>query len=242
LPLRGGASTQTKAYVRGIFLSISGFISPFASLSITSDGDVLRSATADANGRFDIGQIPVWLDFSHFCIDAIDSKRLGESYSCFSFVPTKKDIVMKDILLPPTIGAASTDVTEGSDVYIFGYTMPNATVTIHFNNESFVITADSTGYYRYLLKAIKKGSYTLVADATYNGLVSAMSIKPVIVKVITFVQQTIKIVSSNWLPILISTVVVVLLITFIIYKWHNQLLYLFGLKSNKLHHAWMVGY
>ena len=150
---------------------------------------------------------------------------------------------MSGILLPPTIGISKKEVTQGGDVLVFGYTMPNAVVTIHLNEfQTFTVTADSEGYYSYILKDITVGTYQLIAGAVYEGKTSVPSLKPVVLKAIAMTEQTFQTFERNWMAIafFIGVVLLVTAISFI--KWHRQILRHFGLRIGDLHHAWFVGY
>lgn len=236
-------ATRIKAQVNGRLLTISGFIAPYASVGLSSGGRTLRTTVADATGKFRIENVLVWKDFKDFCLDSVDWKRLGESYSCFTVPQTLQNIVFSDILLPPTIGISSKEITQGHDVMIFGFTMPNAVVTIHLNEfETLTVTADSEGYYSYVLKDVKVGTYQLIAGAVYQGKTSVPSLKPVILKAIALTARAIKTVERNWVIIALLTGVVLLITTISFIKWRKQILKRFGIRYGELHHAWFVGY
>ena len=80
----GTASTQVEGTVGQFFLNLYGFISPFASVVLSSNGSYITGVTADAQGNFSFTQILINKGFSNFCLDAIDFKRVGESYTCFN--------------------------------------------------------------------------------------------------------------------------------------------------------------
>ncbi|MBI2075036.1 MAG: hypothetical protein HYT83_04340, partial [Candidatus Levybacteria bacterium] len=124
-------STEVTASVGELYLSISGFISPYASVVLTmQDGTFLRASVADEKGNFYISQVLIKRGFSGFCLTAIDFKRLGESTTCIKFPPASANIIMNNIFLPPTLGLSRTEIAEGSTAIAFGYTMPNSIVTL----------------------------------------------------------------------------------------------------------------
>lgn len=106
-------STQVFGSIGEFYLNISGFISPFASIVMTSDGVFIRAIVADENDNFSISEVLIKKGFSHFCLDAIDFKRIGKSYTCFSFPPAEADITMTDIFLPPTLGLSREEIANG---------------------------------------------------------------------------------------------------------------------------------
>jgi len=71
-------------------------------------------------------------------------------------------------LLAANLGLSRKTVTEGGSATAFGYTMPGAKVTLHINGELLTTTADASGYYQFLLKSLKAGTYSLYATANYQ--------------------------------------------------------------------------
>jgi hypothetical protein len=122
VPVLAASKTKLKspgitvsASVGEFYLSVSGYIAPFASLVLTSDGVFYRSTVADKFGNFSLTDIEIKAGFSKFCILAKDFHNLGESYTCFSFPPATGDIIMKDIFLPPTLALERSEITSGSN-------------------------------------------------------------------------------------------------------------------------------
>lgn len=167
------------ATVEGFYLSISGYQSPYASLVITTqNGQFIASTTADSKGYFTISKVLVNDTISGFCLQAVDFKRLGESYSCINISSeVTKDLVYNDIFLPPTIGLSKKQINAGQNAVIFGYTMPNGTVYLTIEDKIITLTADATGYYQYTYENVKAGVYRLSAAGELNGLKSLTPLK-----------------------------------------------------------------
>ena len=250
--------------VGSAYLNVSGYISPFASVVLTSDGVFYRATVADKYGNFSISQILIKEGFSHFCLEAIDIKRIGESYTCFNFPPAKGSVDMKDIFLPPTLGLSRTEIGEGGSVIAAGYTMPWAKVSLHLNNGKLLtVSADGSGYYEFKLENIKAGKYELYSTAQYNDKQSLEPTSRAKLTSLTLWQQLwaniCDIFNKIWrfftslslgplwigIPIIISIIILVLKIwpekfTFI---YNNKLISMLpGRKKKKLHHAWWMGY
>jgi hypothetical protein len=250
--------------VGGFYLNISGYISPYASIVLTSDGIFYRATVADKLGYFFISEILIREGFSHFCLEAIDIKRIGESITCFNFPPAKGKIDMKDIFLPPTLGLSRTEIGEGGSIIASGYTMPGAKVTLHLSNGKFLtVTADNTGYYEFKLENIKAGKYELYSTAEYGDKQSLEPTKKAKLSALTLWEQLWAFISNTFgkiwrflsslslgplwigIPIIISIIILVLKIwpekfTFI---YDNRLVALLpGRKKKKLHHSWWMGY
>lgn len=166
--------TTVNATVAGFYLSITGFQSPNASIIITTqNGLFIASTTADSKGYFTISNTLISDALSGFCFQAVDFKRLGESYACINISsPIIKDLVYKDIFLPPTIGLSKKQINAGQNAIIYGYTMPNGTVFLTIENKIITLTADSNGYYQYIYENVKPGVYRLSATGELNGVKS----------------------------------------------------------------------
>lgn len=206
--------TEVKAQVGQFYLDASGFVSPYASIVATSEGLFLSSTTADSEGNFRIVEILIKRGFSGFCLTAVDFQRLGESNACFSFPPAQGNIVMRDIFLPPTLGLLRSEINVGTIAYAFGYTMPQALVSLHVNSASaqsllgrrgvgqswavskssfsdisgikLLSTARKSGYYEFPIKGLKSGEYKLYTKATYKNKESQTPTKQLKLKMLSF--------------------------------------------------------
>jgi hypothetical protein len=248
----GSLHTAVQASVGQFYLNLSGYISPFASVVLTSNGVFMIGTTADAQGDFTINQVLIKQGFSGFCLDAIDFKRIGESYTCFTIPPATASVTMKDIFLPPTLGLSRTTVNEGGSATAFGYTMPKAEVTLHVNGELLTTYADSTGYYEFALKNLKAGSYSLYATAEYKQKQSLSPTKKLQLTSISKPKQVTNLVNNwweqllrflkNWLwnPLWLVIPIVILIIILIRKLWGRR--FVNPLKKRPLHHSWWMGY
>ncbi|MCL4354854.1 carboxypeptidase-like regulatory domain-containing protein [Patescibacteria group bacterium] len=249
----------------GMYLNLSGYIAPFASIVLTSsDGIFLRSTVADKYGYFYITDVPIKRGFSGFCLDAIDFKRIGESFTCFNIPPAQASVTMKDIFLPPTLGLSRTEIGAGGSVTVFGYSMPGALVKLNFNGKTLTTYADSTGYYEFKLTNVPAGKYDLYATAELDGKQSLDPTRKTQLRALSWWEQIIAFLKSIydkvykffsslklgplWLgiPIIISIIILILRIwpekfTFI---YDSKLLFFIPgrKKKKKLHHSWFIGY
>ena len=244
-------SVQVSGSIGEFYLNISGFISPFASIVMTSDGVFIRATVADENGNFSISEVLIKKGFSHFCLDAIDFKRIGESYTCFSFPPADSDITMTDIFLPPTLGLSREEIAEWSDAFAFGYTMPSADVTLNINGKELFTTADSTGYYQFKLTNLKAGNYTLYASATYHKKHSLSPTKKLNLKSLTWWEELLLFLKGLWKnflrfftslslgPLWLVIPIIILIIILILKTWPERFIFL---GEKHLHHYYLVGF
>lgn len=263
--MHGSLKTSVIATLGDFYLSLSGYISPFASIVLTSDGIFIRATVADQYGNFSISQILIKRGFSHFCLDAIDFRRIGESFTCFSIPPAQGSVIIKDIFLPPTLGLSRTEIAEGSEAVAFGYTMPGAIVTLNIDGKKLTTTADKTGYYEFHLKGLKAGTYTLFATANYKSKDSLSPSKKLQLKSLSWWEQFIAFLKEIWKKILqffissplgllwlvIPVIIPIIILVFKIWPGAFAFIYknravefffdLFG-RGKKLHHAWFMGY
>jgi hypothetical protein len=245
------------------YLSVSGYIAPFASIALIIDGIYYRGTVADANGNFSITNVRIKAGFTGFCLQAKDFHNLGESYSCFTVPPAKGSIRKDNIFLPPTLALQRTEIAAGSSVLAFGYTMPGATVRLHIAGRILTVKADQNGYFVVTISGLKAGEYQLYADATYNGHDSVSPSRFLKLKALGLWEQFIALLIQLWkwlVGLLIGTgigllwigIPLIIFIFFLIGKiWperfttiYNSKLVMFfaGRKRKKLHHAWFVGY
>ncbi len=258
----GNMQTTVEATVGEFTLTVSGFISPNASIVMTdSNGITISSTVADSLGNFSFPILPIKRGFSGFCLIANDFNRLGESTTCFSFAPVTESIVMTNIFLPPTLGLSRTEIGVGGSALAFGYTMSGATVTLHIAGGSVLtVTADSTGHYEFTIENLPVGSYNLFSTGKYNGIDSNQPTKTVLLKVLSQEQQAVggfgKFIGNLWdklkhfllsVPLIILIgIPIIILIIILLRKLHPDWIRFsnVGKKENKksLHHWWFVGY
>jgi hypothetical protein len=253
-----GLQTDVQASVGQFYLNLWGYTSPFASISLTFDGVFMRATVADEKGNFIISQVLIKAGFTSFCLDAIDFKRIGESYTCFTIPPATDSVTMKDIFLPPTLGLSRTTINVGGKATAFGYTMPRAKVTLHLNQQLITFYADASGYYEYDIKNLAVGTYSLYATANYQQKESLVPSKKLQLQALSQSQQISNQVGQtvsnwwdqllrflrNWLwnPLWLVIPIIILIIILIRKLWGKHLPVIVKKKSRLLHHSWWMGY
>lgn len=265
MPRPGAFNSTVSATVGDFYLNITGYIAPFASIVLSTQGVYLRATTADQFGYFTISQVLIKRGLSSFCFDAVDFRRLGESYSCIDIPPAKAAVTLRDIFLPPTLGLSRSEIAEGSSTVARGYSMPGALVTLRVNGQIYKTHADSTGYYQIVLQGVKAGIYKLDARANFQSKDSLEPSKKVILRSLSWWEQLIQWLANLWkrftefltslslgplwlaIPIIILIIILILRIwperfTFI-YKSKIMIIFAKAFKRHKpLHHSYFVGY
>lgn len=187
-----GANVKVGARVGEFTLSVAGYVSPFASIVMTSQEVFIKSTTSDEKGDFSISKIAIKRGFSQFCLQAIDFKRVGESITCITTPPATESITKKDLFLPPTLGLSRTTIEAGGKVFAFGYTMPGAFVTIHVGPGKTVTGyADRAGFYQFEVNNLSAGTYQLYATAQYKFRDSLKPSKTVELKALSWWERII---------------------------------------------------
>lgn len=265
--MEAGFKIPVQAQVGKFYLNLSGYISPYASVVLTIDGLFVRATVADAGGNFSISGVLIKEGFSNFCLEAVDFKRLGDSFTCFNIPPAKGEVTMKEIFLPPTLGLSKNVIAEGGETLAYGYTMPGAEVTLYLSNgQKLTVFADSTGYYIFTIKNLKAGKYNLYARAFYNQKESLAPTKTLELRalswweqIIAFIQSILKNIQkffSSWAlgPLWLGLPIIILIIILILKLWpekftsfyQSRLIIFFTRAFRKprkpLHHSWWLGY
>ena len=259
-----GQTTTVSATVGSYYLSLSGYVAPYASVVLVSNDSALKSTVADANGFFSISNVIVNKGFSQFCLDAVDIKRLGESYTCLQIPAIMDNYSKNNIFLPPTLGVQRTEVNVGDSAVAWGYSMPGATVTVHSSDgRVFTATADNTGYYEVHMKMQQAGQFELFADATYHHVTSLKPDRTTSLIALSVAQQVAKVTEnttkkvwnfltgSPWAIILLLLILLILLIL-VLRKLFPRLFPLIEEEGgefiqhipfipHRLHHFWMRG-
>ena len=255
-PVSKGAVVN--ATVGGFYLSITGYQSPYASILITTqNGQFISSTTADSKGYFTISNVLINEAISEICLQAVDFKRLGESYSCINLSSEVTNaLVYKDIFLPPTIGLSKKIINAGQNAIIYGYTMPNGTVYLTIEDKIITLTADSNGYYQYTYENVKAGVYRLSASGELHGIKSLAPMKDATLEVlslpaqVTTTAQAIAQDVKKKIPIdlallLLIGLVFLTAIGILLYKLRFRLWVIFIdflRRRKKMHHDWVLDF
>lgn len=169
------SSVGLEASVGRFYFSASGIVSPFASVVMTSQDYFLSSTVANEKGEFVLPPALVNDGFDEFCLEAIDIRRIGTSYTCFEVDPPTRDFEKDRIFLPPTVGLSGRKIEPNSPITASGYSMPGALVDVNVSSDIKIeARADGDGYYNTELEggtpgAIPSGTYELYATATFGS-------------------------------------------------------------------------
>lgn len=251
----GNSGVSVGARIGEFYLSISGYASPYASIVMTIDGVLIRSGVANQDGYFTISQILVSRGLDHFCLATVDFKRIGESEACLNIEPVLQTRIIDNIFLPPTIGVLRSQIQQGEEAVIRGYSVPNATVAIKLKDgQQFTVTTDTTGYYEYKILDLLAGTYFFTAEAEFNSLKSLPPTKSAKLEVLTvgqavtqasqnILQKVIDLFTQTGLGFFILLIVIIIIIFVLLLilrpKW---LFFIFDKfkKKHTMHHDWYL--
>lgn len=198
-PYGGGLGSRVTATVGEYYLNLSGYTSPFASVSLYIDNIFIRGTIADEKGNFSISQVLIKLGLSKFCLKTSDVKHLGESDSCITIAPISGSFEKQDIFLSPTLGLSKNKIPENSSTIAYGYTKPGADVTLYLSNgNKYNTKADSTGYFEFILKNLKAGKYAVYATAKYKDIEALGPSKTLELNVLSKTGQTVSRIGDFW--------------------------------------------
>ncbi len=265
-PYGGGLDIEVSGRVGELYLNLSGYASPLATVELYINNVFIRGTIADENGVFYIPQVLIKAGLTNFCLVMVDYRHVGRSESCFDIPPASATVDKKEVFLPPTLALSKGDIAEGEVTFAYGYTMPGAEVILHVGDNVFKLKADKNGYFRLELKGLKAGKYSVYATAKYKNFTSSSPAKKLTVHVLNWWEQFLRFLRdlwnsfiklfTNWSlgPLWLVIPIIILIIILIIKLWKDKFTSFFGSilhflfiliprpRSKKLHHAWWVGY
>lgn len=242
--------TNVSASVGKYYVIISGYVSPFASVVMSQDSIFMASTVADPEGNFTLNNVFVNEGFTDFCLEAIDVKRVGDSYTCLKIEPVFKDLSKNDIFLPPTLGLSGQKINPGSSVFASGYSMPNAKVIINISKDiKLEMLADKNGYYKYEIKDIPAGRYSLFATAQHENKDSEIPTKTKDLEALSLgglLQQNLILILLIVLLIIIGIILLLILLSRRLRNKLKSIILRKPMPKKKVappkHHGWFLGF
>lgn len=242
-------STKVTASVGKYYLSARGYVSPFASIVMSSNSIFMGSTVADQKGNFSIERVLVNEGFTDFCLEVVDVKRIGDSFTCFKIPPAVGDTQKDNIFLPPTIGLSGKKIMPGSSVFASGYSMPNAKVLINISEDIILqTTANASGFYKLEIKNLPIGKYSLFASARYENRDSEKPDKKLELQSLSLAQligQNLLLILLILLLVIAALIPVIILLSKRLRKRLKELIDRKPFSKKKklvpAHHSWFLG-
>lgn len=212
------SSATVKAGVGKYYFSVSGIVSPYASVVMSTQNTFMASAVADNEGQFSIDNVLVNEGFEEFCFEAVDIRRIGNSYTCLKTEALTSDSKKDDIFLPPTIGLSGRKISPGSPITASGYSMPLASVSITIG-DGIIIRANSdiNGFYTSEIADLATGKYLLFATAKYQNKNSEKPARKLEIESLSLLDGF-----PNWLWLLLLLIILAIIILIIILLWKRR--------------------
>ncbi len=154
---------------------INGYAYPASTVNGLVDGTLVKSATANDDGKFTITINDIGRGVYTFGVYAVD--KAGVKSSTFSTTFTisgSKTSTLSNINLAPSILVVPDPVDIGAPLTMSGYTIPNASVTVENQKEGltvskkiFTTTSDSDGKWSISVdtESFSRGTYKVRAKA-----------------------------------------------------------------------------
>lgn len=207
---------EVKAGVGKYYFSASGIVSPYASVVMTTQDTFMASTIADENGAFELPEALVNEGFTDYCIEAVDVKRVGTSYTCFTTEPAIEDFSEDGLFLAPTVGLSGRKITPDSGIVASGYSMPGSDVSINLREDLILKSeADEAGFYKLAIENVPTGRYEIYSMSNYQSQISE---KPTRTFAIESISRLSELPSWVWFLILVLIVIAILILFFILWK------------------------
>ncbi|MFZ5366529.1 MAG: hypothetical protein ACOZBZ_04610 [Patescibacteria group bacterium] len=116
------------------WLELTGWTSPFAQVELTMEQVIKRITTADDQGKFTF-RIALPRTLTPFCLIATDVSNISSHPLCLAPPPPEFDILIKEVVMPPTLSLSKGKIAKGETVPAQGYTTPNSEVVPYLFEE-----------------------------------------------------------------------------------------------------------
>jgi hypothetical protein len=161
----------------------SGISYPNSTITVIRDAAIAGSFNADNQGHFEavIENLPAGsYSFSLYATD-----NTGVKSANLSFAPTLTagtTYFVRDLLIPPTISTEHSEIKQGENLVIRGFSQPNSLVTLNLSGPSsriFTSSANPAGFYQFAVNTntLDKGDYETFSFSALNGRQSQPSLK-----------------------------------------------------------------
>jgi len=116
------------------WLELTGWTSPYAQVELSMEQFVKRITTASDQGQFTF-RIALPRTIRPFCLIATDVSNISSYPLCLPPPPQESNILVKEVVMPPTLRIDKGKIAKGETVAAQGYTTPNSEVTPYLFEE-----------------------------------------------------------------------------------------------------------
>lgn len=149
-------------------LTLSGKTSPEATVTVVENGVVVGTTTADSQGNFSKSLLAQTAGVHSMGIYSTDKNGMTTSTVNYSVSLTAfMETTLSNIILPPTVSLAGTEITKGDTLEISGLSVPSSTITLFISSTTTTksVTSSSNGFwnYSYATGDLETGDHSLYA-------------------------------------------------------------------------------
>jgi hypothetical protein len=128
IPPKVLAASKVTATVPGLWwLELTGWTSPSSLVELTMETTLKRITRADSTGYF-VFRLALPQNLRPFCLISTDIANTTSSPVCIPPPPLTQNVLVKEIVLPPSIIIQKGQMTKDETVAAEGYTLPNVEV------------------------------------------------------------------------------------------------------------------
>lgn len=113
---------------------VSGWTSPYAEVTLTGKA-LARKTIANQNGFFMFINVPVRENLGELCLIAEDVNHIASFPTCIPPPQPKDELVIRNILLPPSISLEKGKIALGKTAKASGMTFPDSEVDVRLSVE-----------------------------------------------------------------------------------------------------------
>ncbi len=115
--------------------SLSGWGSPFAEVTLTSQ-NLIKKTTSDEKGFFEFHGFPIPDKLGELCLISQDQYQYSSFPVCLAPPPGNRNVIIRDVLLPPTLSLAGSQIPSGKTAKASGMTFPSSEVDVYLFTEN----------------------------------------------------------------------------------------------------------
>jgi hypothetical protein len=116
------------------WLELQGWTSPFAIVELNMEQIIKRVTTADSQGQFTF-RVALPRTIAPLCLIATDVSGISSYPLCIAPPPPEFNILIKEVVMPPTLKIEEGKLAKGETVPAQGYTTPNSEITPYLFEE-----------------------------------------------------------------------------------------------------------
>jgi hypothetical protein len=128
LPVLAAEPVKVTASVPSFWwLELTGWTSPYAQVELSMEQFLKRITTANDQGQFTF-RIALPRTLAPICLISTDISNISSHPLCLPPPPQEVNILIKEVIMPPTLKIEKGKVIQGETIAAQGYTTPNSEI------------------------------------------------------------------------------------------------------------------